>query len=67
MLPGELVRTAGQPTSGDPAVDEAADGGQAALDLFRIVYGRDSFDATGAEVVMTVHYGRNYDNAFWEW
>ncbi len=65
MLPGDLVRTAGQPTSGDPAVDEAADGGQAALDLFRIVYGRDSFDGAGAEVVMTVHYGRNYDNAFW--
>jgi Zn-dependent metalloprotease len=64
-LPGPLVRSAGQSASGDPAVDEAADGGQAALDLFRDVYGRDSFDAAGAEVIMSVHYSRKYDNAFW--
>lgn len=64
-LPGTLVRTAGEPPTGDPAADEAALGGQAALDLFRTVYGRDSYDAAGAEVIMTVHYSRRYDNAFW--
>ena len=41
------------------------EGAMHALDLFREVYGRSSFDGAGAEVVMTVHYGRNYDNAFW--
>ena len=64
-LPGALVRRPDGPESADPAVDEAAYGGSASLDLFREVYGRDSFDGAGAEVVMTVHYGRNYDNAFW--
>lgn len=64
-LPGTLVRDADQPNSGDAAVDEAAYGGQATLDLFEEVYQRASFDGAGARVVMTVHYGRNYDNAFW--
>lgn len=64
-LPGTLVRTAGDPESSDPAVNEAATGGQAALDLFSQVYGRRSYDDAGAEVVMSVHYGQRYDNAFW--
>jgi Zn-dependent metalloprotease len=64
-LPGIRVRGEGEPASGDPAVDEAAVGGAGALALFADVYGRDSFDDAGAEVVMTVHYGRDYDNAFW--
>jgi hypothetical protein len=29
------------------------------------VYGRNSFDDAGAEVVMSVHYGVRYNNAFW--
>lgn len=64
-LPGALVRSAGQPDDADPAVNEAATGGQAALDLYKEVYGRASYDGKGAEVLMTVHYGKNYDNAFW--
>jgi Thermolysin metallopeptidase, alpha-helical domain/Thermolysin metallopeptidase, catalytic domain/Emfourin len=64
-LPGAPVRSAGEPASGDDAVDEAAYGGQGALDLFSEVYGRASYDGAGAPVVMTVHYGRSYDNAFW--
>ncbi len=64
-LPGKLLRTAGDPENADPAVNEAATGGQAALDLFSQVYGRNSFDDAGAEVIMSVHYGVRYDNAFW--
>ncbi len=64
-LPGSRVRGEGEPASGDPAVDEAAVGGAGALALFAEVFGRDSFDDAGAEVVMTVHYGRHYVNAFW--
>ncbi|MGL5826747.1 MAG: M4 family metallopeptidase, partial [Nocardioides sp.] len=64
-LPGKLIRQAGQPEAGDPAVDEAATGGQAALDLFAEIYGRNSYDGAGAPVVMTVHYERDYNNAFW--
>jgi hypothetical protein len=64
-LPGTRMRSAGEPENADAAVNEAATGGQAALDLFKDVYGRGSYDGKGAQVVMTVHYGKNYDNAFW--
>ena len=64
-LPGDLVRSPGDPASGDAAVDEAADGVAASLAMYAEVYGRDSFDDAGATVVATVHYQRNYDNAFW--
>ena len=64
-LPGDLVRSPGDPASGDAAVDEAADGVAASLALYAEVYGRDSYDDAGATVVATVHYQRDYDNAFW--
>ena len=64
-LPGDLVRSPGDPASGDPAVDEAADGVAASLAMYAEVYGRDSYDDAGATVVATVHYEQDYDNAFW--
>ena len=65
-LPGRKVRAADAPASGDPAVDEAHEGVQASLALFKEVFGRDSYDGQGAAVVATVHYERDYDNAFWD-
>ena len=64
-LPGGLVRSPGDEPTGDLAVDEAADGVAASLAMFSEVYGRVSYDDAGATVVSTVHYQRNYDNAFW--
>ena len=64
-LPGRVVRTAGDAASGDTSVDEAADGITATLALYRDAYARASYDGKGAEVVLTVHYQQNYDNAFW--
>ena len=65
-LPGKLVRGYGEPETGDPATDEAYAGVEASLALFKEVFGRDSFDGRGAEVLATVHYGKDYDNAFWD-
>ena len=65
-LPGRPVRSAGEPPSGDAAVDEAYAGLEASLSLFREVFGRSSYDGRGAPVVTTVHYEKNYDNAFWD-
>lgn len=65
-LPGELVRAAGDPASGDLAVDEAYVGVEASLALFSEVYGRSSYDGQGAPVIATVHYEQDYDNAFWD-
>lgn len=66
LLPGRPVRASGEPATGDLAVDEAHAGVEASLALFGEVLGRDSFDGRGAVVLATVHYERNYDNAFWD-
>ena len=66
VLPGDPVRTPGTPESGDPAVDEAAAGITATLEMFAQGLGRSSYDDAGAPVSLTVHYGRDYDNAFWD-
>ena len=65
-LPGERVRSEGDPATGDETVDEAADGITSTLDLFRDVYERDSYDDAGARLLLTVHYGERYANAFWD-
>jgi Zn-dependent metalloprotease len=65
-LPGDVVRSAGQPVSGDDAVDEAASGISATLDLYRSVYDRASYDGDGASVSLSVHYQQGYDNAYWD-
>ncbi len=64
-LPGTLVRSEGDPKSKDPAVNEAYDGAGATYDLYSKVYGRNSIDDKGMRINSTVHYGRSYDNAFW--
>ena len=64
-LPGTLVRSEGGPKSKDPAVNEAYDGAGATYDLYLKVYGRNSIDERGMRINSTVHYGRHYDNAFW--
>ncbi|MDQ6642050.1 MAG: M4 family metallopeptidase [Actinomycetota bacterium] len=65
-LPGRRVRGAGEPESGDVAVDEAATGITATLALLKDVFARNSYDDKGAGVLATVHYGTDYDNAFWD-
>ena len=65
ILPGTVVRSEGEDPTGDEAVDEAYAGLGATHALFRDVYGRDSVDGAGGMLAATVHYGRDYDNAFW--
>ncbi len=65
-LPGALVRAEGGAPVRDPAVNEAYDGAGATYDLYREVYGRNSIDGKGMRLVSSVHFGRAYDNAFWE-
>lgn len=65
-LPGRPVRSAGQPATGDVAVDEAAAGIEATLQMFADAFARSSYDGAGAPVTITVHYGKHYDNAFWD-
>jgi hypothetical protein len=65
-LPGEVARSDGDPPVGDLAVDEAFDSSGQTLDLFETQFGRRSIDGRGGTVSITVHYGRDYDNAFWD-
>jgi Zn-dependent metalloprotease len=64
-LPGKLVRQEGGPATGDPAADEAYEGGGATYDLFWDIYQRNSIDGSGMRLNSTVHYQKGYDNAFW--
>ena len=64
-LPGVIVRAEGAPPTGDLAVDEAYDGLGATFDFFWDTYQRNSIDDQGLPLDGTVHFGRNYDNAFW--
>ncbi|GAB1579351.1 M4 family metallopeptidase [Bordetella petrii] len=65
QLPGVLARAEGQPATGDAAVDEAYDHLGATYQLFWQAYRRHSIDNAGLPLVGTVHYGEDYDNAFW--
>jgi Zn-dependent metalloprotease len=64
-LPGVVVRKEGGPPSSEPAVNEAYDGSGATYNLYKNVYGRLSVDDKGLPLNSTVHYQKNYDNAFW--
>ena len=65
-LPGRTVRVEGAPDTGDAQVDEAYAGLGATYALFSEVYGRASLDDRGLPLLATVHYGEEYDNAFWD-
>lgn len=64
-LPGNVARNEGDGPTGDTAVDEAYDGSGATYDLFSEIYGRDSIDDKGMDILSTVHFQQGYDNAFW--
>lgn len=66
ILPGEVARDDNAAPVGDPAVDEASESSGQIWDLFSEQFGRRSVDGAGTTVSITVHYGRHYDNAFWD-
>ncbi len=65
-LPGILVRSEGDPTAGDPAINQAYDGAGATFDFYQSVFNRNSVDDQGLELVSSVHFETDYDNAFWD-
>ncbi|MEV7779092.1 M4 family metallopeptidase [Kitasatospora sp. NPDC088351] len=65
-LPGRTVRREGQSPVSDQSVNHAYDGLGATFALYADVYGRRSIDDQGLRLDATVHYGRDYDNAFWD-
>ncbi|SIR70282.1 M4 family metallopeptidase [Microbacterium sp. RURRCA19A] len=64
-LPGRRVRTEDDAATGDRSVDEAYDGLGATFDFFWDAFARDGIDGAGGSLLATVHFGEDYDNAFW--
>lgn len=64
-LPGTPLRGEGQPGCGDIAADEAYKFLGATYDFYWEVLRRNSIDDAGLPLHGTVHYGKKYDNAFW--
>jgi len=65
-LPGRLVRGEGDPAVRDVAVNEAYDGAGDTYDFYYDEYRRNSIDDRGMRLDSSVHYGREFDNAFWD-
>jgi Zn-dependent metalloprotease len=64
-LPGKLVVSEGGKTS-DPVAKAAYDNSGRTYDFYKASFGRDSFDGAGATIHSTVHFSKNYVNAFWD-
>ena len=65
-LPGQLVRSEGQKPTGDPAVDQAYDWLGATWDMYYQAFDRNSLNGDGLRLDASVHFGQDYDNAFWD-
>jgi Zn-dependent metalloprotease len=64
-LPGKKVRGEGDNPGKDATVNRAYAGLGATFELYQKAYGRDSIDGKGLPLDASVHFGENYDNAFW--
>lgn len=64
-LPGELMRTEGDAPVQDEAVNEAYDFSGVTYDFYEEILERNSIDGSGMALISSVHFGVNYNNAFW--
>lgn len=62
---GTLLREEGGKPSKDPDANAVFDQAGIAYDLFQKVFLRNSINDQGLRLDLTIHYGRNYDNAMW--
>jgi Zn-dependent metalloprotease len=65
-LPGGQVRAEGDAPSNDDSVNEAYDGVDSTYTFYKEVYDRDSVDGAGYGLISSVHFGVDFDNAFWD-
>jgi Zn-dependent metalloprotease len=64
-LPGQLIRSEGDPKTQDIAENEAYNYAGSTYDFYKSVFGRNSLDDHGMTMISSVHFGRQYNNAFW--
>lgn len=64
--PGTLARGEGQPAVSDVSINQAYDNFGYTYTLYWDIFHRDSIDDQGMAINGLVHYGTDYDNAFWD-
>lgn len=61
-----LVRKEGGAASADPVVNQAYDNAGAVRSYYKSTFNYLSVDNHGAELILNVHFGKAYANAFWD-
>lgn len=64
-LPGDVIRREGERVKGGTTVTEAYVHSGSTYDFFKKIFDRNSIDTRGMKLDSTVHYGDDYNNAFW--
>ncbi|KAI4860737.1 Metalloprotease [Hypoxylon rubiginosum] len=65
-LPGTVIRVEGQKASTDESVNEAYDNAGLVLSFYADIFNWKSIDNKNMHVISSVHFGTNYENAFWD-
>ncbi|KAI0390224.1 metalloprotease [Xylariaceae sp. FL0594] len=65
-LPGDVLRVEGQKPVNDKAANQAYDNTGNVLSFYLDIFGWKSIDNYNAKVVSSVHFGEEYENAFWD-
>ncbi|PNP51540.1 hypothetical protein THARTR1_07796 [Trichoderma harzianum] len=66
QLPGKLVRAEGDKAAKDKTVNEAYDNVGTVLEFYKDKFKWNSIDNKNMDVISSVHFGRQYENAFWD-
>lgn len=66
QLPGKLVRGEGDPVTSDVCATEAYEYCGKTYDFYNTIFSRNSVDDRGMRLDSSIHYGEQYDNAFWD-
>ncbi len=64
-LPGTLIRSEGNKLSGGTNASEAYNYSGSTYNFFKKIFNRNSIDTRGMRLDSTIHYGEDYNNAFW--
>jgi len=64
-LPGKLQRDEGAPPGKDDAANQAYEHAGTTYDFFRSVFQRNSIDNKGLRIDSSVHFQKQFNNAFW--
>ncbi|KAI0168853.1 Metalloprotease [Hypoxylon sp. FL1284] len=65
-LPGNVLRVEGQKATPDESANEAYDNAGLVLSFYADIFNWDSIDNENMHVISSVHFGINYENAFWD-